>query len=424
MKAAVYARYSSDNQREESITAQISGIKEYCKRNNITIVKIYTDEAFSAKTDNRPQFLQMIKDSKCRAFDCVIVHKLDRFARNRYDSAFHKKNLKENGVKLISVLENLDESPESIILESVLQGMAEYFSANLSREVMKGLKQNAYQAKHTGGTPPLGYDVSKDKTYIINEKEALVVKEIFEMFCSGYGYGTIAKDMNNKNYTMKSGKQFGKTNIRDILMNEKYTGMYIYNLRLDGKNLHKFKPEEEIIRIPDGMPAIVSKELFYKVKEQINGKRIGKRMRVMNYLLTGKLFCGDCGFNYTGAGHYKGSDRHKENHHKYYIYACTKRRDTCENKPIRKDLIEADVIDAIKIRILNEKEIPNWVDRLSKKIEESQIYNKSRITEIKQEISKLKNQIDKDFQLFYDDLMDKTILAEKTNAKKLKINQK
>ena len=178
MKAASYCRYSSDNQREESIQAQSRAIKEYANKEKIQIVKIYTDEARSATTDNRPGFLQMIKDSEMRIFDLVLVHKLDRFARNRYDSAFYKRELKQNGVKLKSVLENLDDSPESIILESVLEGMNEYYSANLSREVMKGMKETALQCKHTGGKPPLGYDVAKDKTYVINEQEINMMVDV------------------------------------------------------------------------------------------------------------------------------------------------------------------------------------------------------------------------------------------------------
>jgi len=121
LRAAIYARYSSDNQREESIDAQIRAIKEYCARNSISIVKVYADEARSATTADRPSFLQLIKDSALDIFDAVIVHKLDRFSRARYDSAFYKRQLKRNGVRLISVLEQLDDSPESIILESVLE---------------------------------------------------------------------------------------------------------------------------------------------------------------------------------------------------------------------------------------------------------------------------------------------------------------
>lgn len=202
MKAVAYCRYSSDNQREESIEAQVRAIEEYAEKNNIEIIRIYADEAKSATTDDRPQFLQMIKDSEMNIFQAVIVHKLDRFARNRYDNAFYKRLLKKNGIRLISVLEPLDDSPESIILESVLEGMAEYYSRNLAREVMKGLKENAFQAKFNGGIAPLGYDI-KDGYYVINEKEAEAVKLIFKMYNDGYSYGCIIDELNLRGYKTK-----------------------------------------------------------------------------------------------------------------------------------------------------------------------------------------------------------------------------
>ncbi|WP_455796468.1 recombinase family protein [Clostridium butyricum] len=210
MKAAIYARYSSDNQREESIEAQIRAINEFAERENIQIVKTYIDEARSATTDDRPQFLKMIKESELGLFDTLIVHKLDRFSRNRYDSAFYKKKLKDNNVRLISVLEHLDNSPESIILESVLEGMAEYYSVNLSREVMKGMRETALQCKHNGGLPPLGYDVAKDKTYIINPNEAKAVKLIYELYSNGVGYNLILSRLNELGYKTKKGKFLGK----------------------------------------------------------------------------------------------------------------------------------------------------------------------------------------------------------------------
>ena len=149
-----YCRYSSDNQRVESISAQIRAIKEFCKKNNYNLVKIYADEAISGtSTEDREEFLQMIEDSKLCNFEYVIVHKFDRFARNRYDHAMYEKTLNDNGVKLLSVLEQVNDSPEGIILKSLITGMNEYFSANLSREVGKGLKENALKCIHTGGIP-------------------------------------------------------------------------------------------------------------------------------------------------------------------------------------------------------------------------------------------------------------------------------
>lgn len=223
--AAIYARYSSDNQRDESIDAQVRAVKEYCQHNGIQIVRVYTDEARSATTDDRPGFLQMVHDSALGQFELVIVHKLDRFSRDRYDFAFYKRKLRENGVQLISVLENLDDSPESIILESVLQGMAEYYSVNLARETMKGMKETALQCKHTGGKPPLGYRVTEDQTYAIDEDQAEAVRLIFSMYADGHGYGRIIDELNSRGHRTQNGNHFGKNSLHEILRNEKYRGV-------------------------------------------------------------------------------------------------------------------------------------------------------------------------------------------------------
>lgn len=153
-RVALYARFSSDNQRTESIDAQIRAMKAYCQQQHWQIVATYIDEARSATTDNRPDFQIMIQDSGKDLFDIVLVHKLDRFSRNRYDSAIYKSKLKKNHVSIASVLERIDDSPESIMMEAMLEGMAEYYSRNLSREVMKGMNETALQCKHTGGCCP------------------------------------------------------------------------------------------------------------------------------------------------------------------------------------------------------------------------------------------------------------------------------
>lgn len=253
VRAVLYARFSSDNQRQESITAQIEAMEAYAAQRGITIIDQYVDSAKSGTTDRRPSFQRMIKDSSKGLFDAVMVHKLDRFARNKYDSAIYKQKLKVNCVNLISVTENLDGSPESIILESVLEGMAEYYSQNLAREVMKGLNQNAKHALHTGGVPPLGYDVV-EKKLVINVNEAEAVRVIFSMFLDGYSYTQISDELNRRGYKTKLGNNFGKNSLFEILHNEKYTGVYIYN-RCASKNANGFrnnhinKSEEDVTRI-------------------------------------------------------------------------------------------------------------------------------------------------------------------------------
>ena len=196
----------------------------------------------------------------------VCVHKLDRFSRDKYDSAMYKQKLKAKGIRVVSVLENLNDSPESVILESVIEGMAQYYSANLAREVAKGQRENGLRAMHNGGDAPLGYDVAYDKKYIINEEEAQAVKIIFDMYVKGYSYSNIIDELNELGYKTKRGNKFGKNSLHGILNNEKYTGVYVFNKTqrkgINGKrNGHKQKSEDEIIRVEGGMPQIIDKEI-------------------------------------------------------------------------------------------------------------------------------------------------------------------
>ena len=182
-RAVIYARYSSHNQREESIEAQVRECKKFAVSQGLHIVEVYSDSAKSGTNTDREAFQRMIKDSAEHKFKYLILHKLDRFARAKYESAIYKHKLKENGVTVLSVTEKLDDSPESIILESVIEGMAQYYSANLAREVMKGMRESAYDCKHLGGIPPLGYDVDPEThKYVINESEAKIIKIIFEKY--------------------------------------------------------------------------------------------------------------------------------------------------------------------------------------------------------------------------------------------------
>lgn len=369
MNAAIYARYSSDNQRDESIDAQIRAIEEYAKRNDITIVKIYADKAKSATSDKRPEFQQMIQDSALGIFNAVIVHKLDRFSRDKYDSVSYKRRLKKNGIRLISVTEQFDDSPESIILESLLEGMAEYYSKNLAREVMKGMKETAYQCKHTGGLAPLGYDVGPDKKYIINEEEAAIVRVIFDMYISGHGYGSIISYLNSNGQKTKLGNSFGKNSLHDIIANEKYSGTYIFNRSASKdafgfRNSHADKNESQIIKIPGGMPAIISEETFGKAQAKMkqNKHQAGSYKAKENYLLSGLIYCGECGHSMHGNSRLCGRNKTR-----YVSYRCGNkdRTQTCNNKEISKEYMEAFVLSELQDKLLNDKAIPHLVQKLN-----------------------------------------------------------
>lgn len=432
MKAAIYARYSSDNQREESIEAQIRAINDFAKKEHIQIIKNYADEARSAMTDDRPQFLKMIKESELGLFDTLIVHKLDRFSRNRYDSAFYKKKLKDNGVKLISVLERLDDSPESIILESVLEGMAEYYSVNLSREVMKGMKETALECKHNGGLPPLGYDVDKDKHYIINEHEAKAVKLIYSMYATGIGYSSILDKLNTLGYKTKTSKHFGKNSLYTILTNEKYTGTYIFNKsskKTNGKrNSHKFKPKNEIIKIKNGMPRIISDALWDKVKEKMMKNKYAKGSNTAKsiYLLTGKIKCGSCG--YAMIGHRKHCGRNKSLY-EYYECSGRKRTRTCNMKSINKNFIEKLTIDYLYKTLLSKdaikiaaKNILDFTAEQTKTIEADLTIYRGELKEVESQISNIVDAIADGF--YNSELKEKSKeLDSKKNKLLIRINE-
>lgn len=408
-KAAAYVRYSSDNQRDESIDAQIRAIQDYAKHNGYDVVKIYADKAKSATTDKRPDFQQMIKDSSLGIFDVVIVHKLDRFSRDKYDSTTYKRKLKKNGIRLLSVTENLDGSPESVILESLLEGMAEYYSKNLAREVMKGMKETAYQCKHTGGIPPLGYDIDPiTKKYVLNENEAQTVREIFSMYLDGYGYRRMITALNEKGYKTKKGKPFGKNSIHELLRNEKYAGVYVFNRSASkdaygNRNNHLDKDDETVIRIEGGVPAIISKEDFKKVQAKMatNKRQPGFYRAKEIYLLSGLIFCGECGQALQGNHRPENKNRPK-----YVSYRCGNRDRTkqCDNKEIRREYVEMYVLDQLEKHLFNEKVIPHLVQALNEfqaksnsKMTQEVLEMKIRLEEIQKQISNIVTAIENGF---------------------------
>ena len=226
MNAVIYARYSSDNQREESIEGQLRECTAYAEKNGITVLRHYIDRAFSAKTDNRPEFQNMIKDSNKKLFDMIIVWKLDRFARNRYDSARYKAQLKKNGVKVVSATEVISDGAEGIILESVLEGYAEYYSADLAEKVVRGMTENALKAKYNGGTMPLGYVIDDEQHFQLDPNTAPFVLEAFKKYDEGATLTEIRDWLNEKGVTSTRGYKISYNTVQHLLSNRRYIGEF------------------------------------------------------------------------------------------------------------------------------------------------------------------------------------------------------
>ena len=317
----LYVRYSSSNQTEQSIEGQIRVCKDFCNRYGFRIVEIYTDRATSASKDieKRVNFLKMIKDSEKQTFDAVVVYKLDRFARSRYDSATYKYRLKKNGVQLISATENISDDPEGIILESVLEGMAEFYSAELSQKINRGLRESAYKHNSIGGSIPLGYK-TVDKKLVIDEETAPIVRQAFEMYAEGHTVADICRTFNARGYKTSKGTRFGKSSFSKIFRNERYIGVYQF---------HDYRAEGVI-------PAIIDKKLFDQVQARlkITGQAPGQYKAKRIYLLSGKLFCGHCGSKMNA---------NSNGHGGYSYYECYGKKNLhkdCHKRNLRKDFIE------------------------------------------------------------------------------------
>ena len=327
MTAVIYARYSSDKQREESIEGQIRECTAYAEKNGITIVKHYIDRAISAKTDNRPQFQQMIKDSDKKLFDIVLVWKLDRFARNRYDSARYKTQLKKNGVKLMSATEIISEGPEGIILESVLEGYAEYYSADLAEKVVRGQTENILKGRCNGGRGTFGYTLDSERKFHIDPLASPFVLESFTKYRDGLTMKEIRDWLNENGIKNPVGGEFTYNSVEHMLKNRRYIGEL------------KFRD----VVVPDAIPPIVPLELFDDVQEKIakNKKAPARRKAEDDYLLTTKLHCGCCGALMFGES---GTSRTGEVH-RYYKCATAKKKKGCKKKTVRKQWLEDLVVN-------------------------------------------------------------------------------
>lgn len=339
--AVIYARFSSINQNELSIDGQIRECSEWAERNGFQIIKTYEDKALTGRSDRRPGFQKMIADSDRKQFQAVICWKTDRFARNRYDAAVYKARLKKNGVRLLYAKESVPEGPEGIIIESLMEGLSEYYSANLSENVMRGNYDAALRHK-TLGHKVLGYRESAEGTYEIDPVEAPIVRKVFDDYEAGRRMVDIIADLNNAGYRTRFGNEYNKSSLRRILSNEKYIGTYI----------HKDYREEDVI------PVIISKDQFARVQRRLKTKAHAPRQRNdVHFILTSKLFCGHCGSAMTG-------DSATGEHGQLYLYyTCRKRRiHECNKKRVKKEDIEKWICSELNKLIMDDTFVSDLAD--------------------------------------------------------------
>lgn len=344
--AVIYARYSSHNQREVSIEQQVRECMKHAAELGLHVVGTYEDRAISGKTDKRPNFQRMMRDAEKGKFQAVVAWKSNRIGRNMLQAMVNEAKLEDCGVKVFYAEEDFDDTAAGRFALRNMMNVNQFYSENMAEDITRGLYDNASKCM-ANGRQPLGYKRGEDGRVVLDEANAAVVREIFTRVAAGDLFVDIARDLNAQGIKTSKGANWNKGSFQSICQNERYRGIYIYG----------------DVRVVDGIPRIVSDDLWYRVQEAMRMKKnpVGTRHRVgaEDYLLTGKLRCGHCGSYMTGVS---GTSRNGELH---YYYTCQKRRTehACDKKNIRRDVIEPAVAQAIKMYCLTDDVIEWMADR-------------------------------------------------------------
>lgn len=394
MNAVIYARYSSHSQTEQSIEGQLRDCHEYARRYDINVVGEYIDRATSGMTDERPDFQRMIADAAKKQFERVIVWKLDRFARNRYDSALYKHRLKQYGIRVISAMENVGEGDESILLEALLEASAEYYSLDLKKKIKRGQRENIAKGKYCGGPIPYGYKLIDGKLRV-DDKTAPTVRFLFEQYASGVPMKEIIDELTRRGVRGSRGGALTYNTFSRVLTNTTYIGQY------------KYKGDV----VPDLAEPMIDVDLFERTQAVVkaNAHAPAANKAEVDYLLQGKAFCGKCG------SHMVGESGRGKNGATYYYYACAnrKKRHTCKKKNEKKDFIEWYVVEQTVQYVLTPQHIENVAKAIVAQYDNE--FSGSKIDECEKQI----RQLDRELNKLVDALIDAPKAAHKRIYEKM-----
>ena len=345
--AVAYARYSSAGQRDVSIEQQLMDIRAFAKREGYTLVHEYADHAKSGfkNASARTAFQSMMASADSGTFDTVICWKVDRFGRNREESALFKGRLRRFGVKVLYAMEPIPEGSAGVLLEGMLEATAEWYSRQLSENVLRGMADNARRCMYNG-THIYGYTSDSDGRYVIQPDEAAVVREIFTLYRSGYSAAMIARELNARGLRTWRGNPFCAQGVLKMISNERYTGVYLWGS----------------YRQPGGIPAIIDQVDFMEAQQMKKKTARHVEQGAVDYLLTGKAFCGLCGSAMVGdCGTSKLGNR-------YYYYSCYHRKHdkACSKKSVKKEYLEDTVISFVLDHVLSDAEIGRIADAVMK----------------------------------------------------------
>jgi len=421
MKVALYVRVSSERQDIDlSITAQLKALRKYASLNGHTVTKEYVDEAESGRSIDRPGFQNMIAAArqKVSPFEAILVWKLSRFARNREDSIIYKSLLRKHGIQVISINEPVEDTPSGKLLEGIIEVIDEFYSANLSQDVLRGLRENASRGFYNGGRPPYGYVLMKVKDGATSRTKlephpgtAPITQCIFRECLAGKGLKAIARSLNADGISSRTGKKWGATSIEKILHNETYTGTMVWGKRT--KNPSRIGNGTVLLRTDNAWPALVDRATFAQAQARLasrSPKVIHPKEVDSPYLLSGIVRCGICGAAMVGQG----------SGHRYHYYMCgnarRKGREVCPSPILPRDKVEGFVIDRIKSHILTEDNLEELVRLTNEELCQSYSENRDRLELIQAQIEEMDSRLSKLYDAIETGDFEGTELAPRLRA--------
>ncbi len=423
MKVALYARVSSEQQAEKdlSIPAQLKALKTHVLKRGWDVAREYVDKAESARSANRPAFQEMIAHTKQKPlpFQGILVWKLSRFARNREDSILYKSLLRKRGVQVISINEQIDESPTGRLLEGMIESIDEFYSANLGQDTRRGMKENAQRGFLNGAPVSFGYRATfkningvKKRVIEVNENEAPIVKRAFDLFLKGEGAKNITQKLNADGFRNRQGKLWNKNLIFYLLKNEIYTGTYIWNRFNKTNGLKVLNPESEIVRIPNHHAPLVEQTVFEHVqqilKERAPEAKSHPRAVASQHLLSGLVYCARCGAKMIASTAKSG---------RFIYYACQRKskegRASCSQKSFNAEKLEPCIVDTIKDRLLTKEILTKLVCMVCEELENGEAESETKRVTLKSQLAEVEKKLARYYELIEGSTLDLNDVASR-----------
>lgn len=421
-RAALYLRVSTARQAEHdvSIPDQRKQGETWCASRGYQLVETFVEAGASATNDKRPEFQRMIEaaTTKPAPFDIVVVHSFSRFFRDHFELEFYVRKLAKNGIKLVSITQEMGDDPMHQMMRQIMALFDEYQSKENAKHVLRTMNENARQGFWNGARPPIGYRIiaaeqrgSKIKKKLeIDPLHADTVRLIYRLFLEGdgtsgaLGVKAIATYLNERRIFTRDGGRWGLAQVHAILTRTTYIGEHRFNTR-SHKDRQK-KPESEVAIM--AVPPLIERELFDAVQARLKSRQpmvTPARVSSGPTLLTGICFCAKCGGAMTlrtGRGSAGGT---------YRYYTCsTKARQGktgCEGRTIQMDRLDHLVVDHIEGRLLRPTRLETILSSVIDRRQERTERRREHLAELHRRITEADQRLGRLFDAIESGLVDK-----------------